>query len=148
MLGEMVSSDLLTFVDIEQRFTSKENLDKLKPQIEAHIDRFLTEKFRHIFPVLSKFIGTKTTQQLRDSYMEQLDTLLPALITQYIVQLKNDINLAQMVTDKVVGFSVKKLEEVLLRIMRKEFQFLELVGVLFGCIIGDIQVVLNILTHP
>jgi uncharacterized membrane protein YheB (UPF0754 family) len=147
IFGEMVSDDLLTFIDLEQRFTSQENLNKIKPEIEKHFDRFLTERFKHILPVLSKFIGTKTTQQLRDSYMQELEILLPQLITQYISQLKNDVNLAQMVADKVSAFSVKKLEEVLLRIMTKEFQFLEVVGALFGCLIGGVQVVLNILTH-
>jgi uncharacterized membrane protein YheB (UPF0754 family) len=147
IFGGMVSDDLLTFIDLEQRFTSQENLNKIKPEIEKHFDRFLTERFKHILPVLSKFIGTKTTQQLRDSYMQELEILLPQLITQYISQLKNDVNLAQMVADKVSAFSVKKLEEVLLRIMTKEFQFLEVVGALFGCLIGGVQVVLNILTH-
>jgi uncharacterized membrane protein YheB (UPF0754 family) len=147
IFGEMVSSDLLTFIDIEQRFTSQENLEKIKPEIEKHFDRFLNQKFKHILPLLSKFIGTKTTQQLRDSYMQELEILLPGIITQYISELKNDVNLAQMVSDKVLAFPVRKLEEVLRRIMAKEFQFLEFIGAVFGCIIGGVQVVLNLLTH-
>ena len=54
MLGHL-STELLPFADIEQRITSAENLEKIKPEIEKHIDAFLNKKLRDVFPILSKF---------------------------------------------------------------------------------------------
>ncbi len=68
MLDEMVSTGLLPFADIEQRITSTENLEKIKPEIEKHVDDFLNHKLREVFPILSKFIGVKTTNQLKDAF--------------------------------------------------------------------------------
>lgn len=146
-LGEMVSADLLPFADLEQHITSTENLEKLKPEIEKHIDAFLNHKLRDVFPILSKFIGIKTSNQLKEAFMVELETMFPVLMKQYMVQLKNDIDLEKIVFEKVSGFSSEKLEDILKKITRKEFQFLELAGAVFGCIIGAIQVVFNILTH-
>ena len=49
MMGHL-STELLPFTDIEQRITSTDNLEKLKPEIEKHIDVFLNKKLRRCFP--------------------------------------------------------------------------------------------------
>ena len=145
MLGHL-RTELLPFADIEQRITSADNLEKLKPEIERHIDTFLNKKLRDVFPILSKFIGERTTNQLKETYMNELETMFPALMNQYMQQLKNDIDLEKIVVEKVTGFSSEKLEGILKKITKKEFQFLKVAGAVFGCLIGIIQVVFNILT--
>jgi len=147
MLGKMVSTDLLPFDDIEQRITGKENLEKLKPEIEKHVDAFLNDKLREVFPILSKFIGVKTTAQLKDAFLLELETIFPVMINTYMLQLKSDIDLKKIVSEKVEGFSNEKLETILKQMTKSEFQFLKFAGVLFGCIIGITQVLVNILAH-
>ncbi len=146
MLGKL-STELLPFADIEQRITSTDNLDKLKPEIEKHIDAFLNKKLRDVFPILSKFIGEKTTNQLKEAYMNELETMFPALMHQYMTQLKTNIDLENVVVEKVSRFSNEKLEEILKAITRKEFQFLKIAGATFGCLIGLIQVLFNTLAR-
>lgn len=146
-LGDVVGTELLPFDDIENRITNRENLEKLRPEIEKHIDRFLNNKLRDVFPILSKFIGEKTSNQLKHSYMEELETMFPALMSRYMLQLKDDIDLKKIVVDKVASFSSEKLENILKQITKSEFIFLEIVGAVFGCTIGVIQVVLSLLTH-
>ena len=146
MLGQL-STELLPFADIEQRITSADNLEKLRPEIEMHIDTFLNKKLREVFPILSKFIGEKTTNQLKEAFMIELETMFPTLMNKYMQQLKNDIDLEKIVVEKVSGFSVEKLEYILKQITKKEFQFLEVVGCVFGGLIGVVQVIFNILTH-
>ena len=147
MLGEMVSTELLPFADIEQKITSAENLEKLKPEIEKHVDDFLNHKLREVFPILSKFIGVKTTNQLKDAFLVELETIFPVMINRYVIQLKSDIDLKKIVVQKVEGFSGEKLESVLKPITKKEFQFLKFTGAAFGCIIGTIQVLINVLAR-
>jgi uncharacterized membrane protein YheB (UPF0754 family) len=146
-LGQVVGTELLSFSDIQQKITSTENLDKLKPEIEKHIDAFLNHKLKDVFPILSKFIGVKTTNQLKEAFMKELETMFPTLMHSYMDHLQHDMNLEQIVIDKVAGFSSEKLEDILISITKKEFQFLEVVGGVFGLLIGIIQVVFNMLTH-
>ncbi len=146
-LGQVVSTELLSFSEIGQKITSTDNLDKLKPEIEKHIDAFLNHKLREVFPILSKFIGVKTTNQLKAAFMTELESMFPTLMHTYMHQLQSEINLEKIVVDKVAGFSSEKLEDILISITKKEFQFLEVVGGIFGMFIGIVQVVFNILTH-
>ena len=53
----MVSKELLSFADIEQKITSTENLEKIKPDIEKHVDDFLNHKLRDVFPILLNLLG-------------------------------------------------------------------------------------------
>lgn len=146
-LGHVVGNELLSFSDIQQKITSTDNLEKLKPEIEKHIDEFLNHKLKDVFPILSKFIGVKTTNQLKDAFMTELETMFPTLMNTYMYQLQHDMDLEKIVMEKVAGFSSEKLEEILISITKREFQFLEVVGAVFGLLIGIVQVVFMILTH-
>lgn len=147
ILGETVSGEFLPFADIEQKIISAENLEKLKPEIEKHLDNFLNNRLREVFPILSKFIGIKTTNQLKGAFLTELETIFPVIINKYVVQLKSDIDLKKLVKEKVESFSSEKLESVLKQITKKEFQFIKLTGITFGCIIGVMQIFINLMTH-
>lgn len=146
-LGDVVSRELLSFKEIEEKVTNPENLQKLKPEIEKHIDNFLRVKLSDTFPVLSMFIGDKTINQLKAAFLMELEGLFPVLMKSYMNKLENDLDLKQIVTQKVAGFSSEKLEDMLDQITRKEFKFLEIVGAFFGFLIGIVQLLIQIFSH-
>ena len=145
-LGRLVSSELLSFSDIESKITSKENLDKIMPHVETHIDSFIRNKLSDTFPLISMFIGDKTINQLKDGFMKELQQIFPELMQKYMGNLKKDLDLEQIVIQKVQGFSSDKLEVVLNDIMKKEFFFVEIIGGVLGFVIGVLQVLLTFLT--
>lgn len=146
-LGEVVSNELLSFKEIEERVTNPENLEKLKPEIEAHIDNFLRVKLKVSFPMFSSFIGDKTINQLKIAFLTELEELFPVLMKNYMTKLENDLDLKEIVTQKVSGFSGEKLEDMLNKITKQEFKFLEIIGAVFGLLIGILQVVFTIITR-
>ena len=143
-LGQVVGKELLSFDEIEQKITSPENLEKLKPEIEAHIDNFLGHKLKEVFPMLSMFIGDKTITQLKAAFLLELESLFPVLMKGYMAKLQHDLDLEKIVTEKVAGFSSAKLEDILNQITKREFKFLEFVGGFFGFVIGIIEVLVTI----
>ncbi len=146
-LGQVVSKEFLSFAEIEAKVINPDNLEKLKPEIEAHIDIFLREKLVTLFPMLSLFIGDKTINQLKTAFLGELESLFPILMKNYMKKLEGDLDLEKIVTEKVASFSSEKLEDILNQITKKEFQFLEVIGAVFGFIIGLIQVLLTQLTN-
>ena len=96
-LGQVVSKELLSFEEIEQKITSSDNLEKLKPEIEAHIDNFLRNKLKDVFPMLSMFIGEKTIIQLKDAFLMELQSLFPVLMKSYMNKLQHDLGLEKIV---------------------------------------------------
>ena len=145
-LGKLVSAEFLSFDDIEQKISNPENLKQIMPMIENHVDDFLRNRLSPEMPVISMFIGDKTISKLKEAFMKEIETLFPQVMKKYASNLKEELDLEQIVITKVSGFSSDKLEEVLLQIMSKEFRFVEIIGAVIGFIIGLVQVIITQLT--
>ena len=146
-LGRLVSNELLSFSDIEEKINKPENLQKILPQVETHIDHFLRVKLGESMPMISMFIGDKTIDKLKGIFMEELEILFPKMMKEYSASLKNQLDLEQIVTDKVKAFPSDKLEDILYQVMAKEFRFVELLGAVLGFLIGILQVAITLLTQ-
>ena len=138
-LGQVVGKELLSFDEIEGKITNPDNLQKLRPDIEAHIDNFLRNKLNEVFP-MAQLMGEKTILQLKEAFLMELESLFPVLMKSYMNKLQHDLDLEKIVTEKVAGFSTGKLEDILNQITKKEFKFLEVIGGIFGFLIGLAQV--------
>jgi uncharacterized membrane protein YheB (UPF0754 family) len=142
-LGALVSNELLSFDEIEAKITSEENLKKIMPIVETHVDEFLHKKLGEAFPMISMFIGEKTIGTLKGLFMNELETIFPVIMKGYMQNLQKDLDLEQIVITKVSNFSSDKLESILYQIMSKEFRFVEIIGGVLGFLIGVIQVLLT-----
>lgn len=145
ILGKLVSDEFFSYSDIEEKISDPGNLKKIMPLIEAHVDDFLRERLSKELPIVSMFVGDKTIGRLKGAFMKEIETLFPNVMKQYAGNLKNDLNLEQLVVKKVSGFSSTKLEETLYKSMSKELRQMRLLGALIGFIIGMVQVVITLL---
>ena len=145
-LGKLVSTELLSFGDLEQKISNPANVNKLLPVLETHINTFLKEKLPVQIPMLGMLIGEKTIGQVKEVFMKELEELFPVLMQQYMTTLKSDLDLEKIVIEKVGNFSSDKLEDILNQIMSTEFRFVEIIGAVLGFIIGLVQVLITIAT--
>jgi uncharacterized membrane protein YheB (UPF0754 family) len=145
-LGKLVSEELLSFKEIEEKIINPDNLSKIMPLVEGKIDLFLHEKLKSVFPMISMFIGQNTINQLKLVFMQELETMFPEIIGSYMKHLESELDLEKMVTKKVAGFSSDKMETILNQIMSKEFRFVEIIGGVLGLLIGILQVLITLLT--
>ena len=145
-LGKLVSEELLSFKEIEEKIINPDNLSKMMPLVEGKIDLFLREKLSSVFPMISMFIGQNTINQLKLVFMQELETIFPEIIGSYMKHLESELDLEKMVTKKVAGFSSDKMEMILNQIMSKEFRFVEIIGGVLGLLIGILQVLITLLT--
>jgi len=143
-LGKLVGEELLSFKDIEEKLTSEENIKKLNPVIESHIDDFLRNKLGTKMPMIAMFIGDKTINELKAIFIEELETIFPQIMKSYMGNLQNQLDLEKIVTQKVADFSSDRLEAILYQIMSKEFRFVEIIGGVLGFIIGLVQLAISL----
>jgi len=144
-LGSVVAKELIHFDEIAAMLKDPKQLEGLNPTIEKHLDVFLHVKLKEKMPMIAMFVGEGTMQKIKEGMMEEIALLLPEIITQYTDSLSKKVDIEKMVREKVANYSSDKLEEILEAIMKKEFWFLELVGCLFGFVIGLIQMGLSFL---
>jgi uncharacterized membrane protein YheB (UPF0754 family) len=144
-IGRIVGQELLSFGDIEKTITNPDNVKKILPLAEQHIDNFLRNKLKQSMPVVGMFIGDKTINQLKTVFMQELEDLFPVIMQNYVSNLKNDLDLERIVTDKIQNFSSDKLEKMLNQILTKEFRFVEVIGAALGFFIGLLQILITLL---
>ena len=145
-LGKLVSEELLSFTEIEEKIVNPDNLSKMMPLVEEKIDLFLREKLSIVFPMISMFIGQNTINQLKTVFMQELESMFPEIIGSYMKNIEAQLDLEKMVTEKVSGFSSDKMESILNQIMSKEFRFVEVIGGVLGLLIGILQVLITLMT--
>ena len=144
-LGAVVANELLHFNEIADKIKDPAQLANVMPDIEKHIDVFLNVRLKEKLPVISMFVGSGTLDKIKEGLLEEINLMLPEVIGKYADSLGEKIDVQKMVTDKVNNFSSDKLEEVLLAVMKKEFRFIELIGGVFGFLIGLIQMALALI---
>jgi uncharacterized membrane protein YheB (UPF0754 family) len=144
-LGSVVAKELIHFDEIAVLLKDPSQLQQLTPTIEKHLDNFLQVKLKEKLPVISMFVGSGTLDKIKEGMLEEISLLLPEIISQYTDSLSQKVDIEKMVTDKVSNFSSDKLEEILESVMKKEFQFIEIIGGVLGFVIGLIQMVLSLL---
>ena len=73
---------------------------------------------------------------------KEIREILPQIANGMLRELKDQVNLKGMVENRVNEFDFKKLEEIVLRVSKKELRFVEIAGGILGFIIGLLQVLL------
>ena len=143
--GTLVANELLHFNDIMNELKDPAHISGLMPSIEQHIDTFLHTRLQEKIPVVATFMGESTLKKIKDSLVEEIELMLPDVITQYTDSLSEKVDVGRIVTAKIETFSSDRLEQLLLSVMTKEFRFVELIGGVLGFLIGLIQLAISLL---
>lgn len=145
--GKLLAKELFSFSDIEQKIINPENLKKVLPQLEIHIDHFLRVKLGKSMPMIGMFIGDKTIDKLKAVFLEELETLFPKMMQEYVATLKNQLNLEEIVSEKIKNFPIDQLEAAVSHGMAKELRFVKILGAVTGFFIGLLQLIITLLTQ-
>ncbi|HXB06805.1 MAG TPA: DUF445 family protein [Puia sp.] len=143
-LGRIVGQELLSFGDIEQAITHPDNVSRILPLAEEHIDHFLRVRLKEQMPMIAMFIGDKTIGQLKTVFMKELEELFPVIMKNYVANLRQDLDLERIVVEKIAGFSADRLEVMLNEFLTKEFRFVEIIGAVLGFLIGLLQILFTL----
>jgi len=147
-VGQIVAAEFSSYAGLfEQKISDPQNMEKIKPLIEIHIDDFLRNKLKEQMPMISMFIGDKTINSLKVVFMQEIENLFPQVMQQISRNLKNDLDLEQMVISKIAGVSSQKLESLLHHNLVKEFRIAAGLGAVIGLLIGLIQLAIFLLTN-
>jgi uncharacterized membrane protein YheB (UPF0754 family) len=143
-IGSYMSRELFSFDAIEQKITSKENISRLMPVIELHIDEFLRNKLKVVFPMVGMFVGEKTITQFKSVFMAELETIFPPVMTKYVQDLKEQFDIEKIVVARISGIAAEHLEAILYQNLSRELRLLSFCCTLLGFLIGILQLLIVI----
>jgi uncharacterized membrane protein YheB (UPF0754 family) len=141
-LGKIVSSELFSFNDIKDRFTSTSTAIEINKVLDEKLEDFLDVKLKTALPMLAMFLNKETRAKIKDTLHLEFQNILPDILNKYSEKIERDIDIEHIVAQKVSAFSSDKLEQILFSIMKKEFKFIEILGGVLGFLIGIIQLLI------
>lgn len=144
-IGKMVSSELLSVTDIQEKMSSPGTTNKISQKIETKIDQYLNVVFPSKYPVMSIFIGNGMRTKIKNEVMQEVKQMAPQVIHEMVSDIGQSLNIEETIKEKVKLLSSEKLEKILNDILKNEFTFIEWIGGILGLMIGLIQVLILIL---
>ncbi len=147
-IGKIAGENFFNLSAIEKQLISQDNFDKLRPELEIHIDDFLRNRLKETFPMLSMFIGDKTINQLKNAFLSELETLFPVIMKSYANKIGNEFEIERIIYEKVKGFQSIQMEQIMLNAMGKELSYLKFFFAALGFLFGLIQafIIMNLIT--
>jgi len=134
--GKVVAEQFLSSKAIEEKITDPSILQKIMPLIEEHIDDFLRNKLKKEMPFIGMFVGDKTIGSLKKVFMTELEALFPNIMKSYASNLLADLNVEQLVSQKLAAASIPEIEASFKRNFSRELRLAELISTSIGLIIG------------
>lgn len=141
-IADTVQYEFLKSNFIENKVADATLFEKILPQVETHIDDFLNNKLKQSMPVISMFIGEKTVTQLKVVFLEELKTLFPEIMKNYVQQIKSTINIGEVLKLKLASFTPAILEAYFVSAFSKQIITAQLIGTLTGLLVGILQLLL------
>ena len=146
-IGRELQSAFLEYKGLDEKLADPALLEKLKPEIEAHVDHFLREKLKTVFPILAQFMGEKTISQFKTAFLTEIDNLLPVLIRNYMNDLKQELRLDSIVSEKINVLSITRVQEIFYSNTRKEIMYFKIACTGIGLFSGIIAVLVLLLIN-
>lgn len=135
-LGELIDVD-----SISKYLTDPEKLKQLTPGIEAHLDQFLEVKLQEKLPVIATFVGPSTLGKIKEAMVEEIDLLLPQVISQYADSLLKNMDMSNMLVEKLQSSS--SMDIMIAAALRPQIKLLGLMGAVIGLVAGLLSVLLQ-----
>jgi len=139
--GQIVAEQFFSLSIIEEKISDPATLQKIMPLIEEHIDDFLRNKLKKEMPFIGMLVGDKTIGSLKKVFMTELETLFPNIMRSYASNLMADLNIEQLVTQKIAAAPIEQIETSFKKNFSKELLLVQLASASIGLIIGLIVMV-------
>lgn len=131
MILEIVSlNDILN--SSVKNWLEKKETDKV---IKEKINIFLNEKLIAIFPMAKMFLSDELLGSISENLVKEIKIVIPELL-ENLKDSSNNLDLKKQLSEKINLFSDKKFEQILLNVLKKEFRFIEYLGLIMGALIG------------
>ena len=137
-IANAVQKALVSVEDVAQVLENVNLEDEINLLLDEVVKKEVKEKLVEKFPFAKK-AANDLFKEVRASVQSKLVDHISRLMDKTTEQLKGQLNIKEIVMQRVASYKVETLEELIMEIAHREFRLVELYGALLGFIIGFIQ---------
>lgn len=138
-LGEIVARELVDFDDIAEQISDRLQKEDIVNALAGQANEAVVKSLPHIIPepvkaIAGSLVAKMIQRQGSDLFMEFTD--------QALAEIKNTVDLAEIVEDKINQMDWFQLEQLVLEVASRELKHIEILGGVLGFFIGLVQMAL------
>ncbi|ADL08162.1 protein of unknown function DUF445 [Thermosediminibacter oceani DSM 16646] len=139
-IGETLEKEVLSSDDIVERLTS----DNIKRQILSNLKNIVEEKANEKLPAfIPQPLRTGITAYLKETVDRHGEDIFDELKVNLAAKIREEVKLGRMVEEKINALDLEQLENLIIKLSRKELRQIEILGGVIGFFIGVVQAVFS-----
>jgi uncharacterized membrane protein YheB (UPF0754 family) len=146
-IGKLVSAELFSSADLHENINNPENVIRIIQQIDMKIDNYFNDIFPDKHPYVAKLIPKQVTNKIKNEMLLEVQQLAPKIIDKQVDYLEENLDIEEIIKNRVELLKPAELEKLLMNILSNEFRFIEAIGAVIGFIIGLIQVSITFMAN-
>ncbi|MDD2574080.1 MAG: DUF445 family protein [Firmicutes bacterium] len=138
-IGEVVDRELVSIEEIVLSLAAEKNREEIIEAIKEKVEDITKSSLPGLIPV---YIKELIADYINDIVDEQANMVINELVENIIHKAAMEMNLRQMIEDKINQFDLGKLEDIILSVADRELKHIEYLGAAIGFVIGLAQATL------
>lgn len=139
-IGEVISNELLSMDDILEQALNNSNGENFNSYIIEKIKAIINEKL-NIIPMPFRMMASPYIDEILN---KEVPSALNGISTDLLIKSKENVNIQAIVEEKINELDLEKLEDIIIKVAKKELKHIEILGLVLGSIIGVLQGILVI----
>ena len=145
-IGETVEKELISHQDIHKIVNTGDFHEEVLRSVMNAIEQFIEQKLG-TNPIVSLILNGEVAGQIREIVKEELREMLPDFMENMFQKVEGRLDFKEIVRNKIEGFDLSRLEQIIYNIAAKELRSIEIFGGILGFVVGIIQVVIILIAN-
>ena len=139
-IGEVISNELLSMDDISNQAFNSSNGENFNSYLIDKIKNIINEKL-NIIPMPFRMMATPYIDEILN---KEVPSAINEISSDLSVKAKENVNIQEIVEEKINELDLEQLEEIIIKVAKKELKHIEILGLVLGTVIGLLQGILVI----
>jgi len=140
-IGEVISNELLSMEDILEQAFNSSNGENFNSYLIDKIKNVINEKL-NIIPMPFRMMASPYIDEILNN---EVPKAVNEISADLLNKAKENVDIQKIVEEKINELDLEKLEEIIIKVAKKELKHIEILGLVLGTLIGVLQGILVIL---
>ncbi len=138
-IAEVVNNELVSVKDIISKISPEDIEENIGLIVDRILESRLKEEIVKNFPMAAFFLSDSMLEKIKHIMKQSILDHKEEMINVFAEYLENKVDIKSIIVEKVNGFSLEKIEEIIITLAKKELKHIEYIGAVLGGIIGLVQ---------
>ena len=147
-IAEVVEQELISMTDIVNKFKNSEIDGEV---LDNLLDKIVGEKLKNSIleknPLLKMFVNDSLMDKIKEYVKKSILDNKEEIVEEIVKIVEEKINFKEIMLEKMENFSLKEIEDIILRVSKEELKHIEIIGGILGAVIAIFQFVLMLVIN-